>query len=606
MGHGERVEPSNEEYSLFFDLLRVFDWRTEPVDGPFSTRVLSQYRNVIVGDPRRRFSSQEAIEIRDWVNNGGNLLALANMGGDAAPGGELNSATNLGELVGRVEFNDDTLGFDRGVGAGGPFDTKLLVDLGDLMGVPGRLCYDTGCSLSRSPGLECVELVTPPGSFVVDGIRLQSQRITEFRSHPRNAGGRAILVRFSQGSGCFTVFGSARSFIDDTIVRDSNTQFLSWLVLKAFPNLFSEHVAHYSSLPQRHRLLHGYPYPNWMERGRPGFKEKSGQERIMAESRKPLIVGVLPHTSCNPMVRGCGFCTFPHEPYRLQEVRATVSSVLDEIEGYTRRHRRAMPAPVEAVYFGGGTANLTPPDQFAALCGRLANDMDCRDAEVTLEGVPAYFEKNDFECLETMRQHFTGGPLRISMGVQTFDETLLGKMGRTRFGDRACVQRTAQAAMARGFQVSGDLLFNLPGQSLDAMVADVRELAEVGFDQISIYHLVMFRTLGPEWSKDPGILSALPDNQEAMENWLGLRAELLALGYSQTTLTNFERADACRFRYERNAFNPEAYNWLGFGPAAISLLTGDTLREGIKLQNPEAAAEYKAGKSWGRWDRSFN
>ena len=110
--------------------------------------------------------------------------------------------------------------------------------------------------------------------------------------------------------------------------------------------------------PQRHRLLQGYPMLPLMrpavaaERG--GFMERRVDGELgplpfphlqgkMAEHRaasepawieldasRPLLVGVLPHSQCNPRVEGCGFCTFPHDRFDKQLLRLSAGTVVDD------------------------------------------------------------------------------------------------------------------------------------------------------------------------------------------------------------------------------------------------------------------------------------
>src|SRR6185369_1639571 len=101
-----------------------------------------------------------------------------------------------------------------------------------------------------------------------------------------------------------------------------------------------------------------------------------------------------------------------------------------------------------------------PKQELAAIGDVLARHLDLRRAEVTLEGVPALFRslfRGPFEALLDMpaRHH------RISMGVQTFDEAMLARMGRSHFGDRRDVARVIEKAHRRGLTVSGDFLVNL-------------------------------------------------------------------------------------------------------------------------------------------------
>src|SRR5262249_16567996 len=147
-----------------------------------------------------------------------------------------------------------------------------------------------------------------------------------------------------------------------------------------------------------------------------------------------------------------------------------------------------------------------------------------------------------------------------------------------------------------GFTTSADLLFNLPGQTLEEMLSDVRQAVEIGLDHIGLYHLVMFRGLGTPWAEDESLLAELPDNDRACENWLALREELLRLGFVQTTLTNFERAHFIdrkdRYRYEEYSFRADDFEMLGFGPSAASYAATDDFSHGIKTMNPRGSEEY--------------
>jgi oxygen-independent coproporphyrinogen-3 oxidase len=122
----------------------------------------------------------------------------------------------------------------------------------------------------------------------------------------------------------------------------------------------------------------------------------------------------------------------------------------------------------------------------------------------------------------------------------------------------------------------------------------------------------MFDGLGTEWSHDPALVAKLPTNSEACTNWLALREFLLKSGYRQTTLTNFERREVYgtenRFLYEEAVLSPEKYDWLGFGPSAISLFTDKNLDRALKLMNPESSTDYMAGLDSGKtsWDRFFS
>jgi oxygen-independent coproporphyrinogen-3 oxidase len=360
--------------------------------------------------------------------------------------------------------------------------------------------------------------------------------------------------------------------------------------------------------PQRHRLLHGYPLAAAMPRV--AGKPRSAQERLKYDLSRGLLVGVLPHPFCNPAVRGCGFCTFPHEMFNARGAAVVIDRVVRELEGKLRASPELAGRPVSGLYFGGGTANLSPPEPFRKFCRALAAAFDLSSAEVTLEGVPAAFLNRQPLLVDILREELPARHFRLSMGIQTFDENRLRMMGRLGFGTAETFGEVVRLAHARGFTISGDLLFNLPGQSLSAMRDDIGRAVEIGLDHIGLYHLVMFPGLGTEWSRDPALVASLPTNEVAARNWLDLRSSLLERGFYQATLTNFERAEfrggERRFIYEELGFQPDRFDMLGLGPSGISYVR--SRRMGLKVLNPDGASAYMAAVELGgpTWDRAFH
>ncbi len=359
--------------------------------------------------------------------------------------------------------------------------------------------------------------------------------------------------------------------------------------------------------PQRHRLLHGYPLAAAMQ-PRP---DSPAFDDVRPVPARGLLVGVLPHPFCNPAVAGCGFCTFPHQKYDSGRAADVVEHVRREIEQRLVRQPELHRRPVAGLYFGGGTANLAPAEPFRRLCRTLADAFDLSCAEVTLEGVPAYFVKRRPLLVDVLREEIPARHFRLSMGVQTFDTDRLRQMGRLAFGTPETFAEVVALAHRLGFTASADLLFNLPHQTLAQMRDDLDRAAGIGLDHLGLYHLVLFRGLGTEWSRDADMLAGLPSNEEAADNWLDLRSRLLDGGFYQATLTNFERTEFrgrdTRFVYEEHSFRPDRFDMLGFGPSGISFAAGPDFDGGLKVMNPDGADDYVRAVASGRpaWDRFF-
>lgn len=376
--------------------------------------------------------------------------------------------------------------------------------------------------------------------------------------------------------------------------------------------------------PQRHRLLQGFPPLPLMQAAIPSRPANSPQRDqrlpfslvrqadgaivdahalwlgtrkpepsdlaepfIDIDKSRPLIVGIIPHTQCIPLKPACGFCTFPHDAPDKRQRSAVVRSVANDIEDVVERHGDKLAGRrVDAIYFGGGTANLSSTAEIQQLFGVLAANFKVAQAEVTLEGIPSLFATWFHAHLKTLAALPTRHK-RISMGIQTFDRTQIERMGRQAFGDEKAVKGIVRYAHDLGLTTSGDFLFSLPGQTLEQMRDDVDRALDCGFDQICLYHLVLYAGLGTPWSNDAGLVGEIQTPDVIVEHWLSLREKLLTRGFVQTTLTNFERADIHqtdrRFIYEEASFNPDVYDALGFGPLSVSTHIDYARLRGVKL-----------------------
>jgi coproporphyrinogen III oxidase-like Fe-S oxidoreductase len=368
--------------------------------------------------------------------------------------------------------------------------------------------------------------------------------------------------------------------------------------------------------PQRHRLLQGYPAVAAMTRAIPGEAREvpvrsrattrlRGLDGALAYTRgaaplepaalevdrsRALIVGVIPHTQCVPRREGCGFCTFPHDRADAGGRRRMMDSVGEDME-FVLADPRLAGRRVEAVYLGGGTANLAEPDALRALVDRLAARLDLSGAELTLEGTPRLFDRWFGAHLRALAGHPVGSR-RVSVGVQTFDDAMLEKMGRESFGGERTVRAVVRRARALGVSTSADLLCNLPGQPDARMDRDVDTAIDCGFDQICLYNLVLAE--GTSWAADPSLSALMPSNDRACARWLALRERLLSAGFVQSTLTNFERAEVARgparFRYETASFSVERTDAVGFGPMSLSTFVDPTSLRAIKLLRRKSIA----------------
>jgi len=139
---------------------------------------------------------------------------------------------------------------------------------------------------------------------------------------------------------------------------------------------------------------------------------------------------------------------------------------------------------VHSIFIGGGTPSLFSPAAIDRLLGelraRLRMDADC---EITLEANPGTFEKDRFKAF----RH--AGVTRLSVGVQSFNDAHLKALGRVH--DSAQAIAAVQEAAANFETFNLDIMYALPGQTLEGLEKDMRQALALNPPHISIYHLTI-------------------------------------------------------------------------------------------------------------------
>jgi putative oxygen-independent coproporphyrinogen III oxidase len=176
---------------------------------------------------------------------------------------------------------------------------------------------------------------------------------------------------------------------------------------------------------------------------------------------------------------------------------------------------------VFSVFVGGGTPSLFSP----AGIERLISDIRARlpleaDCEITLEANPGTFERDRFKAFRA------AGVTRLSVGVQSFDDVLLQRIGRVHDGAQA---RAAVAEAASAFDTFNlDLMYALPGQTLAMLQADLDTALAFAPPHLSIYHLTLepntvFARRPPPQLPDEDLVSDMLDLITARADATGLQ-----------------------------------------------------------------------------------
>jgi len=265
----------------------------------------------------------------------------------------------------------------------------------------------------------------------------------------------------------------------------------------------------------------------------------------------------------------CGYCDF--NTYTASELRGVrrddyaghavreiewAASVLDA-SGVPRR-------PVSTVFFGGGTPTMLPASDLAMVLRAIDDTWGILPgAEVTTEANP---DSVDAASLETLR---AGGFTRISYGMQSAVPHVLATLDRTHDPERVPV--VVDLAKQQGLDVSLDLIYSTPGESL----ADWRTSLDAALacepDHVSAYSLIVEDGTAMGRMVARGELPA-PDDDLAADMYELADRVLGDAGYSWYEVSNWSRGSARASRHNLSYW--KGHDWWGVGPGAHSAVAG--------------------------------
>ncbi len=273
----------------------------------------------------------------------------------------------------------------------------------------------------------------------------------------------------------------------------------------------------------------------------------------------------------------CGYCDFASTAIARAAIpqRAYTDAVLAELAGRAGLYQGGR---LRAIHVGGGTPSLWEPAELSRLTAalRAAFDLEPR-LEITVEVNPGTVGEDTFARL------LDAGVTRLSLGVQSLDDAELRRLGRIHSADDA--RRAVRDARAAGAGDLGcDLIFGLPGQSLEQHLEQLERLLELGLDHVSTYAL----SLSPTAPLTRAGLTPAEGELQAEMMEAG-RERLAAAGIEQYEVSNFARAGH-RSRHHELVW--AGWPYLGLGASACSLWV-DGARS-LRVVNPPLAAYLQA------------
>ena len=265
----------------------------------------------------------------------------------------------------------------------------------------------------------------------------------------------------------------------------------------------------------------------------------------------------------------CIYCDFysvaPNENASRLELPTTrfVEMLLKELDLRAKEERFRV--SYETVFLGGGTPSLLTADNLGLILKRVSDSFSIEpDAEITIETNPGTVNRQKLDAFRSL------GINRLSIGVQSFHDDDLKFLTRIHSSEQA--RQCVRDAYAAGFEnVSLDLIFSLPLQTMDRWRANLDEAMELNPSHISCYSLIVEPNTPLSHMVDARQISVLSTEEDALLYEMTIQY-LADHGLEQYEVSNFAKP-GFKSLHNKNYWNHS--NYLGFGPSAHSFWSAD-------------------------------
>ncbi len=259
----------------------------------------------------------------------------------------------------------------------------------------------------------------------------------------------------------------------------------------------------------------------------------------------------------------CGYCNFSVLAGRDELQDRFLDAVEIELDGIQQRLSQDS-IPLDTLYLGGGTPTQLTSSRLRRLLAILNQRTSLStNAEFTCEANP---EDVDSETLEILR---AAGVNRLSLGVQSFNDTKLKTLQRSHSGEQAIA--AIELASQWINNISIDLIFAAPGETLTQWQQDLRTAIELPVQHVSTYSLTYEK--GTEfWSRRRrGALQVVSEDTD-IAMYESSRRMLSEAGYQHYEISSFAKPGA---RSRHNSVYWNGHGWYAIGPSAACFVGGD-------------------------------
>ena len=253
----------------------------------------------------------------------------------------------------------------------------------------------------------------------------------------------------------------------------------------------------------------------------------------------------------------CYYCDFSKVFIKNQPVDSYLEHLLEEFRSYDIQKLRTL-------YIGGGTPTALSASQLEVLLESLTENLDLSVLEeLTIEANPGDLDADKIAVLKNSAVN------RVSLGVQTFDDKMLKKIGRSHL-EKDIYENIDRLKLAGFDNISIDLIYALPGQTMEQVKENVAKAIGLDIPHMSLYSLILENHTVFMNRMRRGKLP-LPKEELEAEMFEYIIAELERAGFEHYEISNFSKSG---FESRHNLMYWDNVEYYGIGAGASGYVNG--------------------------------
>ena len=255
----------------------------------------------------------------------------------------------------------------------------------------------------------------------------------------------------------------------------------------------------------------------------------------------------------------CGYCDFYSVKWNEIQEHQYIKSAINEIKGYSALARKFV---VDSIYIGGGTPSIISPKNLESIISTIKNIFTVEeDSEISMEANPNSLNAQNLAAYKEI------GINRLSIGIQSINYGILKNLGRIHSSNEAL--QAIDLAKSIGFKnINADVMFNIPGQTIDDINNTINQLIKKDIKHISFYSLKLEQGT-PMYTSEKNNDIIMPEEDLEREMYYAGRNIMEKHNLLQYEISNFA-VKGYECRHNLKYWNQEEY--IGIGPSAHSFL----------------------------------